>query len=366
MKHLFTHLLLIFTLTLVACSKDITPTTGNIYGTVYDESGEGTICNALVTLLPIGNSVTTGSDGSYQFIDIVADKYTIQCSADGYTPRNKDIIIYAGSNNYCDIHLKKEPIIEGFSLSTNTLNFGSNESEKIFCIRNNGNAGDISWSIGTINVAWLNVDPSMGVTAQGQQSNVKVIIDRTKITKDESTNLIIEAGGGSKSIAIYVNSGKSNGDGNNNSGSTYEDYSSATISSCDDRVEAEIVSCKRNNSTVVFTYKLTNVGLGDVNDWRIYPTNSGSLISGGYRSLVYDNLGNEYFYSLFKFRNASNKENPVAAAFPEDMPCTGSVTVYNVDKSASTLTIMLGVFAYPDSKYNLADKRIYFNNVPIY
>lgn len=363
MKRLFTLLSVIFVLSLTACSKDIVPTTGSIYGTVYDAATGDIVNNALVTLLPIGNSVTTASDGSFQFIDISADNYTLQCSADGYSPRNQTVMVYAGSNNICDIHMEKASFVSGITLSTNILNFGTNETEKSFSISNIGNSGDISWSMSTITMPWLHADPMSGSISQGKQGSVKVRIDRSYITKDQSTYLIINAGGGSMQIAVYVNSGNSD---NGGGGQVYEDYSSATVITCDSRVKTEIVSCKRTGSTVVFTYRLTNIGLGVVNDWRIYPTNSTSLVSGSFLSTVFDNLGNEYFYSLFTFRNSSSKNSVVGTTFPEDAPCKGTVTVYDVPKNASQLTIMLGVYAYPDQSYYLADKRIYFKNVPIY
>ena len=78
-----------------------------------------------------------------------------------------------------------------------------------------------------------------------------------------------------------------------------------------------------------------------------------------------DVTGNEYFYSLFTFRDASGKTNVVGGAFPDGMTCKGSVTVYDVDPAATKLSIMLGVAVYNHSK-QLADNRIYFKNVPIY
>ncbi len=357
---------------------------------------------------------------------------------------------------------------QSIALSTDSIDFGTTSTEEVFSISNTGNAGTVSWNISKSNVPWLTVTPSSGSTAQGKSSTITVRVDRTKVTKDELTYVIINAAGGSHSVAVSVKYSSSNDDpGNDNPkgeavvgfntdildfgtteseltllvanleeatadlnwelGKEYpsclsfsmtsgklepgyyhtvivnlnrdkmtsdidteikiydladnynyyysvnikaknvvkEEYSSATVQSCDNRITAEIVSCKRSGGSVVFEYRLTNVNMGYINDWRIYPTNSMSIMSGCYRSTVVDNIGNEYFYSLFTFRDASGKTNVVGGAFPDGMTCKGSVTVYDVDPAATKLSIMLGVAVYNHSK-QLADNRIYFKNVPIY
>ncbi len=468
MKKIFLLLSIVAIITTTACSEDEVPMFGGVYGIVSDaETGEP-IRNASIVLSPSNLTTVTGSDGHYEFSDLTAASYKVQCSANGYNTNSRQVTVYAGGSATCDFLMTKQQSVSGISLSTNALDFGKNTSEELFSITNTGNSGTISWSISNISVTWLTVTPISGSVAQGKSCNVTVSIDRSKITKDEDTYITINAAGGSMSVAVYVVYDDGSGNGDNGSGEqgeskinfntatldfgtsdnelileiinmpeatanlrweidsypdcisipftsgelepgyyhelkitlnrsamtsdlndsiiirdlddneyyyriivtatnvVEESYSSASVTTCDSRVKAEIVSCKRTGSTVVFTYRLMNIGLGTVDSWRIYPTNSLSLINGGYRSTVFDNLGNEYFYSLFTFRNSSSKENVIGTAFPEDTPCTGTVTVYNVPDNASTLTIMLGVFAYPDQSYNLADKRIYFKNIPIY
>ncbi|MBQ2027130.1 MAG: carboxypeptidase regulatory-like domain-containing protein [Alistipes sp.] len=352
MKRLFTLLSVIFVLSLTACSKDIVPTTGSIYGTVYDAATGEIVNNALVTLLPIGNSVTTASDGSFQFIDISADKYTLQCSADGYSPRNQTVMVYADSSNHCDMHLSKEPMIEGFTLSTNTLNFDSNETEKSFSIRNNGNSGDISWSIGTINVSWLNVDPTMGVTSQGQQSSIKVTINRSKITKDESTTLIIEAGGGSKSVALYVNSGKNSGNG-----SAYEDYSSVKTNIDTENFSLKVTRCKRSGNSVKMEYTLTNNTFYSTS-WSIDST----------QCYASDNLYNSYSWDMLAHtlstKTGGYGSSLYGAPVEAYQTVKGSITVKVADPSAKELSFYLKNVSFGGDIYGNYD--ISMVNVPIY
>lgn len=146
-----------------------------------------------------------------------------------------------------------------------------------------------------------------------------------------------------------------------------EDYSKAEITTCDSRVAVAIVSCVRYGSSVTFTYTLTNNGLGDVNDWRIYPPKSMSLINGGTRSSVWTNDGAEYYYPTMTFRSASTSgSNVLNTSFPQGMPCTGTVSISGVSGSANEFNLNLGVYAYPNSTYHMANSVITFRNVPIY
>ena len=222
-----------------------------------------------------------------------------------------------------------------------------------------------------INVSWLTISPQQGETAMGKSSEIKVMIDRSNITSSQSTSFIVNAAGGSQSIVVLVSTesdgGGNEGDDEGEGGDTSEDYSSATITSCDYRVDAEIVSCKWSGSSVVFTYTLTNNGLGDVNDWRIVPPSSMSVIQGGTRSLITDSEGNEYPYPTMTFRTASTTgSNTMTTSFPEDLACKGTVTIKNVPSTAKTISAIIGVYAYPNSQYNMSDSKVTFKNVPIY
>ena len=122
-------------------------------------------------------------------------------------------------------------------------------------------------------------------------------------------------------------------------------------------MKAEIVSCSRSGSNVIFTYRLTNLGLGSVNI-QIKPAEN---YTGA--SVIFDNSGNSYNRQYMTFRNQGNAwSNAIGVAFPEDLPCTGTVTVQNVPKSATTLTIKLGVWI----NQIMGNTYISFKNVPIY
>lgn len=365
--------LLIFGCALTGCSGDETPGFGSIYGLVTNANTGQPVYGATVTLSPGNFSTTTGSDGRYEFVDLEPGQYKVQVQATDYQANSSQIQVNAGSQAIGDIAITPVGEITGIQLSTSVMNFDTNYSELTFTLRNIGNTGTVSWYISGINVSWLTISPQQGETAMGKSSEIKVMIDRSNITSSQSTSFIVNAAGGSQSIVVLVSTESDGGgneggnEGGEGGGETSEDYSSATITSCDYRVDAEIVSCKWSGSSVVFTYTLTNNGLGDVNDWRIVPPSSMSVIQGGTRSLITDSEGNEYPYPTMTFRTASTTgSNIMTTSFPEDLACKGTVTIKNVPSTAKTISAIIGVYAYPNSQYNMSDSKVTFKNVPIY
>ena len=93
------------------------------------------------------------------------------------------------------------------SLSTNTLNFGTEYSSLTFDVKNIGNAGNVSWDITGIDVDWIKVSPTAGTTAMNKSSVVKVDLDRSKLTTGKhSTTIIVNADG--ESLRVTINAEK--------------------------------------------------------------------------------------------------------------------------------------------------------------
>lgn len=226
--------------------------------------------------------------------------------------------------------------------------------------------------------SWVSLNKTSGTIPDYEVTQrieeIIITVNRSNMySTNESCTLVISAGNDNYQLNITAQKessggGSSGGDsGSSGGGDTSEDYSSATITSCDYRVDAEIVSCKWSGSSVVFTYTLTNNGLGYVNDWRIVPPSSMSVIQGGTRSLITDSEGNEYPYPTMTFRTASTTGSKIMTTnFPEDLACKGTVTIKNVPSTAKTISAIIGVYAYPNSQYNMSDSKVTFKNVPIY
>ena len=212
------------------------------------------------------------------------------------------------------------------NVTPSILDFGDSSTSKTFTISNSGSA-DLHWSLTNASNECLSYSTTSGTISPAGSTTVTVTLNRAAMHTDLNTSIGVSDGTNSQSITIKA---------------TYvyvEDYSSATIESCSSDVKAEIISCKRNGSNVVFTYKLTNSGLGDVNI-QIKPAEN---YTGA--SVIFDDLGNSYNRQYMTFRNQGNAySNAIGVAFPEDVPCTGNVTVQNVPDEATKLTVKLGVW----------------------
>lgn len=224
------------------------------------------------------------------------------------------------------------------------LDFGDSSTSKTFTISNSGSA-DLHWSLTNASNECLSYSTTSGTISSAGSTTVTVTLNRAAMHTDMNTIIGVSDGNNTQSVTIkaqYV---------------YVEDYSSAKIESCSSDVKAEIVSCKRNGSNVVFTYKLTNSGLGDVNI-QIKPAEN---YTGA--SVIFDDLGNSYNRQYMTFRDQGNAySNTIGVAFPEDVPCTGTVTVQNVPDEATNLTVKLGVWI----NQTLGNTYISFKNVPIY
>ena len=142
-----------------------------------------------------------------------------------------------------------------------------------------------------------------------------------------------------------------------------EDYSSAIIQSCDNKLKADITSCRRNGSNVEFQFQLTSVGLGDI-EVTIYGNQGNSNTT-----IIADDLGNLYSGSVLTLGTQSNytyTNGYVKSPLLEYVPVKASVTIPNVPSSAETLHIKLNVSVWSNGNYIISNEWIKFSNIPIY
>ena len=218
---------------------------------------------------------------------------------------------------------------------------------KTFTISNSGSA-DLHWSLTNASNECLSYSTTSGTISPAGSTTVTITLNRAAMHTDMNTVIGISDGTNSQSVTIkaqYV---------------YVEDYSSAIVESCDNNLKAEIVSCKRNGTKVEFNFKLTNIGLGDINDFRI-EGNSGST------TIIFDDLGNSYTNQTITLGSSTSTSGYTLVSSPllEYVPCKGRVVVSNVPNTANTLTIKLQVYAYNASVLQNRD-YINFKNVPIY
>ncbi|MDY5239488.1 hypothetical protein [Bacteroides helcogenes] len=135
----------------------------------------------------------------------------------------------------------------------------------------------------------MSITPASGSTGQGKNSAVVLTLSREKITKDETTNLLVEADGASVPLEVNVLFGdKEEGGEGGGEGGSDKKGSCKEITSCDSEVKIEFLSCLKNVDTVEFQFTMTN----NREDWRVWfnRDKSGSL----------DDKGNSYSGSYTK------------------------------------------------------------------
>jgi len=93
-----------------SCTDDLVDvsTLGTISGTVVDNDSGDLIQNATVTMSPGGLNTYTGSDGSFEFLDLEARQYQITVQKTGYATNRKTVTTIAGGVAKVQIPLKKQ------------------------------------------------------------------------------------------------------------------------------------------------------------------------------------------------------------------------------------------------------------------
>ncbi len=93
----------------VACTPEDYDHFATITGTVIDGETGDALGGVLVTLLPGGRNIYTGSDGFFQFNEIDADRYDVQAQKDGYKDwRRNNITPNAGETYHLSINMEKK------------------------------------------------------------------------------------------------------------------------------------------------------------------------------------------------------------------------------------------------------------------
>ena len=196
---------------------------------------------------------------------------------------------------------------------------------------------------------WVSLDKTSGsledYETSGKTEPLTLSVDRTKMSSSEAESaLIVRAGNDVLRVALKASREQA------------EDYSSATVISCDSRIDVKILSCKWSGTSVVFNYSLTNTGLGDFD----------IAIGDSDYTTIYDNKGNEYtsYYMTFRDRN-NGGSGRIVTKFPEGPECKGSITIKNVPSDVKSFSYLL----YTYSSYGgpkLSADRISFKNVPVF
>ena len=209
-------LLMATLLYVVGCTPDELETVvgkGSVYGMVTDYATGEPVGNANVQLRPSGETTLTGSDGMYEFPEVLAGEYSITVSKAEYTDLVDEYVIevLSGKKVRRDVQIKKRPatmhIYDNESQEISELDFGSDVgvSQKSFGIFNGGTQ-TINYVISkTVN--WITgISQPSGTIKVGMTCPIVITIDRALLENgDNSTTLLITAPeGGSKELTVKV------------------------------------------------------------------------------------------------------------------------------------------------------------------
>ena len=85
-----------------SCTESERDLYGSISGTVTDAETGGTVSGVSVAISPQGDTRTTGSDGTFSFIELAPTDYTLTFTKDGYITDTRVITVQAGIDSRAD------------------------------------------------------------------------------------------------------------------------------------------------------------------------------------------------------------------------------------------------------------------------
>ena len=195
---------------LFGCKPEEEEKLGSIYGTVTDYATGDPVGNANVKLRPSGETTLTGSDGTFEFNDLKADKYSLLITKAEYADLDDDYIIEleAGKQIKRDVQIRKRmaslQITDMAGNALDTLDFGDQESVKIktFNVFNDGTE-TLTCAV-TYDCEWItNVTGLESQIQPGKTVPVTVKIDRVALTDGVNTTfLYITSANGSNELVI--------------------------------------------------------------------------------------------------------------------------------------------------------------------
>lgn len=186
---------------MTSCEKIQPKKYGSIQGIVTNLNTSEPLQGVNISLSPTGASAVTGSDGRYEFANLEPGLYSVQGMKDGFETNTKTITIVEDQVSSGDMMMK--PIVSGFTLNVDYLDFGTAFSTLTFKIINASATLPLSWEIFE-SLNWLSVTPSTGNLQGGQESTLTVTVDRTLIFQNTTGNITVRSADQSVILPVSV------------------------------------------------------------------------------------------------------------------------------------------------------------------
>ena len=178
--------LLIALFALASCAKDIVVLTGDIKGVVKDKDTGSLISNCEVSIMPGGDTLITGDNGSWGFAGLNPGEYTLTFKKAGYDDASCNITVVTGKTTERDILLQsKGP----FALSDTAYDFGDYTMTKTFTCFNNSDT-DSTYEISNL-PAWLTCNKQGGVVEAGSTDTFTLSVSREGLSEGEYNHNVI-------------------------------------------------------------------------------------------------------------------------------------------------------------------------------
>jgi len=184
-----------------SCAKDIVDLHGSVGGTVYDSRTGEPLSGVVMTLSPSGKTISTGSDGRYEFQTVEPGSYSVQAVRSGYESDNRTVSVTAGETSRLDFQLT--PSVAGLKVSQSTLDFGNSYTTLGLDLKNDGNAV-LEWEISE-DASWLSCVPTSGAVESGESVSVVVNVDRSGMERGSySQTITVSSNGGSSVVRVNM------------------------------------------------------------------------------------------------------------------------------------------------------------------
>ena len=177
MKHSLQSLVLVvLTMFFASCAQDIVDVTGTISGIVKDYTTGQVIENCQVALSPTGNTVVTNAEGRYTFKSLQPGTYTLTFTKISYKDQSTSVEVISGQTTTRDIQMETMGAID---FSTSILDFGENNNNMSFAIKNNTAT---PYEINLISsVDWLSFSQTRATVDANNQLNITAEVHRDKV-----------------------------------------------------------------------------------------------------------------------------------------------------------------------------------------
>lgn len=200
MKRIINFFILV-SLFLASCTEEERDYTGNIQGIVTESGTTNPISGVQVSVVDLGASTTTGSDGQFRFCDLEAQNYQLQFKKTGYITNTRNVNVLVGETAKCDMQLEKEKEEAEIEITPSTLNFGTAQTELSVTVTNHGNAAT-EWALDMGNNAWLTASPLSGNIAANKTQSIVFTVNRDKLSETKNVKVTLSAFGNSYTISV--------------------------------------------------------------------------------------------------------------------------------------------------------------------